>query len=201
MRSPALLRFSSLFLILSLLLACNLSTATAPQSDQQGPQNDGEVGPSATPPPQEPTEAPPPSLTPTPAVPTETPLPTDTPGPNFNAASIYAVSHLPGDRLMVTVQIPGGVQGAYRSTSATSNQTCEILPEYPDRLYCTGPEPFENYSVVSAVFRLFAEGQVQPVFESEFNIPPRATPTPTITPTPTFFIIITLAPIPMTLSP
>ena len=200
MRSPKLLRIISPFLVITLLLACNLTTATAPQSDQTQPQGENQVGPSATPPPQEPTE-PPPSQTPTPAVPTETPLPTDTPGPNFGAASIYAVSHLPGDRLMVTVQIPGGVEGSYTSTSATSNQTCEILPEYPDRLYCTGPEPFENYSTVSAVFRLFAESQVQPVFETEFNIPPRATPTPTITPTPTFMISLTLLPFPVTLSP
>ena len=188
-----LVGLTSIVLVLVLALtACNLPTATT-EAPPPGDESSGVTTASESPPPSGPSTTPEPVETATPAAPTETPPPTATEGPNFAAASVYAVSHLAGNRLMVTIQVPGGVEGAYRATAASSNQTCEILAQYPDRLYCTGPEPFENYSLVSANFSLFPVGQVQPVFESKFNIPARPTPTPSITPTPTFiFIPVTL---------
>lgn len=147
----------------------------------------------ATPLPPTNTPVPPPTETPTPQPPTATPPPTETPtitpteGPNLAAASVYAVSNLEGSRLLVTIQVPGGVSGSYSAQVGTSNLNCEILDEYPDRLYCSGPRPFVNYGPQTATFSLFSPTVIEPVFQAEFTVPALPTPTPTETeePTPT----------------
>lgn len=135
------------------------------------------VQPTATPTPlpPEPTEPPPP---------TETPTPVPTEGPNFGEASVYAVSHLSGERLLVTVQIPGGVEGSYTGRVEASSLQCEVLPDYPDRLYCSGPRPFVNYAPRTTNVQIYGVDSVDPVFSSEFTVPPLPTPTPTPSDTP-----------------
>lgn len=185
------------------ILACNSPVRMTTAGDAQASPTSSEA--SATP--SEP-QAETPTESQVPATPTETPLPTETPtpsptpGPNFGQASIYAVSHLGGDRLLVTIQVPGGgFATSYFGRIAASDLPCEVLGEYPDRLYCTGPEPYENYSTKAGTLQLFPSDGVEPVFETGVNIPPRPTPTPepTVTPTPTFFI--NLSPFPVTLMP
>ncbi|MGA9532517.1 MAG: hypothetical protein WBR18_07355 [Anaerolineales bacterium] len=174
---------SGLVLLLALALAsCNLPLAgptPVPTAD-----SGSAIGPSATPP-QLATSTSAPTDTPPPAAPTETPVPTATAGPNFAQASVYAVSHLSGNRLLVTIQIPGGVSGNYSAGVGTSTLRCEILSQYPDRLYCSGPEPYTNYQYKQATVSLYPAGSAEAVFQGDFQIPPLPTPTPTPTETPT----------------
>ncbi len=137
--------------------------------------------------PSTPTPTPVPAEPTVPAAPSATPTPIPTEGPNFAQASVYAVSHLSGDRLLVTLQVPGGVEGSYTAQVQTSSLPCEILDEYPDRLYCSGPAPFINYAARTTNLQLFSPGGVEPVFSTEFTVPARPTPTPTATeePSPT----------------
>jgi hypothetical protein len=135
------------------------------------------------------------SATPVPAA-TETPLPTDTSeptftpsatptsGPDFSNASVYGVSHMEKDRILISVEVPGGVEGTYQASVGMVVLTCEILSEYPDRLYCSGPEPFENYQPINATIMILAMPGGSVVYESEFSLPARPTPTPTPSPEP-----------------
>jgi len=167
--------------LLSLIItACNMpSSGESTPTDTPAP----EIGPSATPPPVA-------SATPLPAdteppQPTTPPEPTATSGPNFAQANVYAVSHLSGNRLLVTIQVPGGVSGNYSAGVGTSTLGCEILNDYPDRLYCSGPEPYVNYSYKNDTVSVYPAGSASAVFTSDFQIPPQATPTFTPTPTQT----------------
>ncbi|HEX9796280.1 MAG TPA: hypothetical protein VGA52_04750 [Anaerolineales bacterium] len=150
----------------------------------------GVAQPTATP-----TEVPP---TPTPEPPTPTitlsPVPTEgataaataTVGPSFSGANVYAVSHLSGNRLLVTVQVPGGIEGSYRATVGSSSLGCEKLAEYPDRLYCSGPEPYQNVGYEHTTIYVFDQSNGQQVMQIDFSIPPWATATPSPTPTSTY---------------
>lgn len=165
-------------------VACSIPGLSTPTPEPEAPPTDTPAaqGATDTPAPTEPpTEVPPP---------TETPTITPTQGPDFSAASVYAVSHLQGSRLLVTIQIPGGVEGIYQATVGPSTLNCEILSEYPDRLYCNGPEPYQNYTSQHATLTVYSSDTGNTVFQVEFNIPPRPTPTPTATatytPTPTY---------------
>jgi hypothetical protein len=135
--------------------------------------------------------APPPSETPAPTetvAPTDTPEPSETPtitptqGPNFGAASVYAVSHLSNDKLLVTIQVPGGVEGEYKAYVSNLPFACEILDKYPDRLYCNGPEPYGLYAPKDATVEILTMADSTTVFTAQFTVP--AIPTPTLTPTP-----------------
>lgn len=175
-------RRNHLFIVAAVGLAVVLACALPGSAPTATPE--GETAPTDTPAGEGATAtqaaAQPPTHTP---VPSETPTITPTPGPNFGAASVYAVSHLGGDRLLVTIQVPGGVEGTYQAVVGPSTLNCEILPEYQDRLYCSGPEPFQNYTSQQATVTLYSTVSGNTVFQTEFNIPPRPTPTPTPTPT------------------
>lgn len=136
--------------------------------------------PPTEPPTVDPAATEPPSETQPPA---EAPTATPVPGPDFSAASVYAVSHLENGRLLVTIQVPGGVQGPYQATVGPSTLSCEILSQYPDRLYCNGPEPYQNYTTQHATVTVISSDSGETVFQAEFDIPPRPTPTPSPTPT------------------
>lgn len=168
-------------LVIAALFGCSFLGLQGTQQANGGEQPATET---ATPIPATDTPVPtePPTET---AVPSATPTITPTPGPNFGAASVYAVSHLPGDRLLVTIQIPGGVEGVYQAVVGPSTLNCEILADYPDRLYCTGPEPYVNYAAREASLTLYSTSTGASVFQTQFNIPARPTPTPTPTDMPT----------------
>ncbi len=175
--------FASLAVLTAGVLACNLPfgpSSSAPSSPE-APLSGGADTPTA----ELPSATPAPSDTP---MPSDTPVPSDTPtitpteGPNFAAASVYAVSHLPNDKLLVTVQIPGGVQGEYSAYVSNLPFACEILDQYPDRLYCNGPEPFGLFAPKDASLEILAASDNTTVFTTQFTVP--AIPTPTFTPTP-----------------
>lgn len=177
------------------MLACNLPS-TAGSSAPPAATSPPEVAASSTP--ALPSDTPVPAATETPSetpTPSDTPTLTATPGPDFSQATVYAVSHLGGSRLLVTIQVPGGVEGDFTASVDSTPMTCEILDKYPDRLYCTGPEPYVNYGPKTAQFSLFPAGSATLVFQTSFTIPPRPTPTPTPSKTPTLIpiIIITLS--------
>ncbi len=180
---PSAAVLTSLAVLTAGIMACNLPfglPAAAPSASQAPPPAQAD-----TPTVEIPTATPPPTDTP---APTDTPLPSETPtitpteGPNFAAASVYAVSHLPNDKLLVTVQIPGGVQGDYKAYVANLPFACEILDQYPDRLYCNGAEPFGVYAARDASLEILTVADNTPVFTAQFTVP--AIPTPTYTPTP-----------------
>lgn len=162
------------------LSACSLPTGpTVTPTPQPSPRPTETWLPTATP-----TATSSPSLTP---APTLTPTITPTPGPAFDSAAVYAVAHLTGSRLMITIQVPGGVEGIYDVFLGGQRYPCETLREYPDRLYCTGPEPYVNYKPEGALVRLFPlypDDPNQPLFEATITVPARPTPTVTLTPVP-----------------
>lgn len=200
MQGSAIGRTAAVVLAFSVMLSCNM-----PGGGEQRAEGDGgndrtrtntPAGAGADDATLTPTQPP---ATPTATTePSETPAPTATSGADFSSASIYAISHLEGESLLVTVKVPGGgFEESYEGRVGPSVLSCEELGEYPDRLYCSGPEPFENYSTKSAPFQLYGSETASPVFETEVDIPPRATPTPppSETPEPTATISLDLDPI------
>jgi hypothetical protein len=126
--------------------------------------------------------------TPTPLPPSPTPTITGI----FLNASVYGVGRLSGHRLLVSITIPGAdaypatLNQGYSAVVGPSTLPCEVIAQYPDRLYCSGPDPYVNYEPEAAVLALYADGQAGPVFVTEFTIPalPTLTPTPSETPEP-----------------
>ncbi len=83
---------------------------------------------------------------------------------------------------MVTIEIPGRVQGAYDGYIGSSYLPCETPYQYPDRIICVGPEPYLNYSPEGALFELYPlypDPQAPPLFSARLTVPARATPTAT----------------------
>lgn len=108
--------------------------------------------------------------------------PSATPGPDFGEASILSVAHLEGNRLMVIIRVPDGVEGAYDAYIGATYLPCETPRQYPDRILCVGPEPYVNYSAEGALvqlYPLYPTPQAPPLFEAFISIPAQATPTAT----------------------
>jgi len=180
---PSAAIITSLALLTAGVLACNLPFG--PSGSAPAAANTPEPAQAETPAPELPSPTPAPTETPVPSdtpEPSETPTITPTQGPNFGAASVYAVSHLPNDKLLVTIQIPGGVEGVYKAYVSNLPFACEILDQYPDRLYCNGPEPFGLYAAKDASLEILTAAENTTVFTAQFTVP--AIPTPTFTPTP-----------------
>lgn len=116
------------------------------------------------------TSTPTPTKTPSPT-PTRTPSPTSssTLGPDFSGASLLGISLLDGGRLMVSVTVPGGVLGDFRAVVQGRAFECLTLADYPNRLYCIGPQP---NSRADALIRIIPAALLEPVFEAVFAIPP-----------------------------
>ena len=113
---------------------------------------------------------------------TPSPVPSPTPGPNFAEASIYSVAHLQDNRLMITIHVPGGVEGAFDAYVGSSYLPCETPYQYPERIHCFGPEPYINYSPEGArvtLYPLYHDSGSPPIFEGFITIPAQATPTAT----------------------
>jgi hypothetical protein len=177
-------------LLLSTLLATALGSCGPTGSPM--PPTQAIATPFTGPPPTSlfPSRTPTLTLTPTaPASPTPSPFPT----PDFHDASVYGVAHLSRSRLLVSITVPGArtdpqVLGhTYTAQVESSRLDCEVLAQYPDRLYCTGPEPFVSFHAQSAVLSLFDNQSPGPVFVTNFTIPgfPTRTPTPSATASPT----------------
>jgi hypothetical protein len=128
-----------------------------------------------------PTQPPPPTPTPRPAKTQQPEVPATgageqniatviaDPGPDFSNAWIYGVAHLENGYFLVTLDVPGGVDGSYRATLGNVAFNCMILDDYPSRLYCTG---LTDQAGQFARLQLFEEGNDQVLFETEIGVPP-----------------------------
>lgn len=106
------------------------------------------------------------SSTPEPAV----PLPTSTimTGSDFTDASVISRGWLDSGSLLVTLQVPHGVEGNYYAIVEDNEFKCEILDDYPDRLYCHGIGVKTGTQVDAS---WYLDGVELPVYETEIAIP------------------------------
>ena len=123
--------------------------------------------PSITP---RPTQTPVPSDTPTPRpTSTATSTPTSTPDPALAKVKFIGVSWRPHYDLMMSFQFPGPVD-ASQYTVMVENETydCQVLPQYPDRLYCIGRG--RNVYGLAHV-QIFPKVSDQPGYVKDISIP------------------------------
>jgi len=89
-------------------------------------------------------------------------------GSDFNGANVMNVGWLESGSLLVTLKVPNGVEGNYRAIVDANEFTCEILEDYPDRLYCHGTGVKAGTQVDAS---WYLEGVELPVYETEITIP------------------------------
>jgi hypothetical protein len=79
--------------------------------------------------------------------------------------------------LLVVFQFPEALEGEYYAIMEDLNFTCEILDDYPDRLYCNGDNTKAGQTVTFEIFTL--EGD-ELVYSQVFQVPqlPTATTKP-----------------------
>jgi len=89
--------------------------------------------------------------------------------PLFSIAHVLGLARLENGHLLVTIEVPGGVQGTYYAVVGNKKFDCRILVEYPDHIYCNGisPKPDQYVNVI-----LFEQGNKEAVFEAQIGIPP-----------------------------
>ena len=120
-----------------------------------------------------PSEPPTATSSPTPTstwTPTSLPRATSTPVPlhDLSGGSVLGVSFLSGARLMVSLTFTESLDGEFRALVGGKDFACLILDQYPDRLYCIGPELPQGSEAFIEVLRIdFGE----PVFEATFSVP------------------------------
>jgi hypothetical protein len=90
-------------------------------------------------------------------------------GARFNFAEVSGVAHLENGYFLVTLEVPGNLEGDYFAVLGEDEFDCLVLSDYPNRLYCTG---LTSQAGTFVKFELFALGEDQPVFEEELGIPP-----------------------------
>ena len=59
----------------------------------------------------------------------------------FTEANVYSLSFPQDDVFLVTIEVPGGVKSDYYALVDRKQYKCEVLEQYPDRLYCSGLAP------------------------------------------------------------
>jgi hypothetical protein len=91
------------------------------------------------------------------------------PKPIFEYARVYGMAHLKTGHLLITIEVPGEIPGTYQAKVGDEVFDCRILPEYPNRLYCTGMTSEEGKIVQFSIFE--SRSQIT-VFEQELGIPP-----------------------------
>lgn len=70
--------------------------------------------------------------------------------------------------LLVTLHVPQGVDGNYRAVVGGNEFTCEILEDFPDRLYCHGTGVKSEGKVEAS---WYLEGIESPIYETSFIAP------------------------------
>ena len=110
---------------------------------------------------------------------TESPIPSPTlsliatkiaePKPVFEYAKIYGIGHLDTGHVLITVEIPGELLGRYHALVENEVFNCKTLPDYPNRLYCTGLTSYQGKFVQ---FSLIESRSQITVFQTEIGIPP-----------------------------
>jgi hypothetical protein len=118
----------------------------------------------------EPTETPLPSVTPTiTATLPPTAVPSVTPDPSLAEIKLIGLAWMPRYEMLLSFQFPTAVDAAkYRVTLEDKEYRCEVLAQYPNRLYCFG----QGAKVLTtAMVRLYQAGSTTPAFEKEMWIP------------------------------
>jgi len=106
------------------------------------------------------TETPVPSATPT-----ITLTPTATFQADFSKAELYTAGPLANFRFLIVVELAEPVQGEYYSlVDKNKEYSCEVLAEYPSRLYCSGPQAAADDFVL---FQIFESTTDRVVFSGE----------------------------------
>jgi hypothetical protein len=145
-----------------LLSACG-GSAPAPTATAEMPVELPTVTPEPTEtkiPTEVPTETPVPSATPT-----ITPTPTATFQADFSKATLYTAGPLTNFRFLIAVELAEPVEGEYYALVEKNKEyTCEVLPAYPNRLYCSGRQAAANDFVS---FQVFETATDRPVFAGE----------------------------------
>jgi hypothetical protein len=110
---------------------------------------------------------------------TEIPIPSPTlsliatkiaePKPVFEYAKIHGIGHLDTGHVLITVEIPGELLGSYHALVENEVFDCKTLPDYPNRLYCTGLTSYQGKFVQ---FSLIESRSQVTVFQTEIGIPP-----------------------------
>ena len=160
----------SLSIIIIICLAI-LITACSPASPSPVPT----LPPVPTVVPTQPSPTPLPSLTPTlekTSTPTPTITVTFTPAPltDFSKAKVIAAGSLPNWQCLIGIQVPEKIVGEYYAiVGKNKNYTCTVLPNLPNRIYCTGPLAGIDKTVNLQVFQ---KGLDYPVFETDVRMPP-----------------------------
>jgi hypothetical protein len=101
---------------------------------------------------------------------TDTPTMTATPNP-FANARIISYGYLKNNRLLVTIEVPGGTpDGEFTVFVGEVEYICEVLSAFPDRLYCNGPALPGGEKVIVRVLSgeicIFAGSFSMPMFNS-----------------------------------
>lgn len=117
-----------------------------------------------------PTQTPVPSFTPT-ASPPPSALNTPAPTADLSLAQVKLIglNWLPDYNFLLTFQFPGPIDPQnYRAMMEDKEFKCQVLTQYPNRLYCTGP----SAAVESMAWvRLYQAGSDQPGFAQYTWIP------------------------------
>lgn len=82
------------------------------------------------------------TVVPTPTTqPTLTTTPTPYAGVDFSKVEVAFGGFLSEYRYFIALRFPGDVVGQYYALVGSNSleYTCDVMPEYPNRLYCTGP--------------------------------------------------------------
>jgi hypothetical protein len=90
-------------------------------------------------------------------------------GPHFDFAEISGVAHLDNGYFLITLEVPGELEGAYTAYLGGEEFDCMVLSQYPNRLYCTG---LTDQAGKFAELKILEVDTGSPVFETELGIPP-----------------------------
>lgn len=165
------LRMLAAALVVILLSACSTPAAklepTAPPVMQ--PTATAVAAAARTPFPTEtPRHTPLPEFTAT-SLPTQTAAPTETPAPAFNDIKLIGLGWMENYQMLLSFQFSGPISpDDYRVMMENHEYACEVIAQYPDRLYCTGP----GAKVLrNAWVRVYPANSQQPEFEKEVYVP------------------------------
>ena len=158
-RHNLLLTLSMLCMVI-LLSACSGPLAAPTATATEKPPTTTPVPTKTTAPTATATETPVPSATPT-----ITLTPTATFQADFSKAELYTAGPLANFRFLIAIELAEPVQGEYYAlVDQNKEYTCEVLAEYPDRLYCTGRQAAaEDY----VFFQVFESATDRVVFSGE----------------------------------
>lgn len=122
-----------------------------------------------------PTHTPPPTLTPIPPTPTELPPPTETAVPTidpaFSAVKLIALAWYTDYDLLLGFQFPESVAvnaADYRVTLEDKEYKCEVVSQWPHRLYCKG----QGAKVLAeTTVRIYPANSSIPAYEKKVWVP------------------------------